>query len=211
VAGVTSYAYIQRFVKNKNYAIVGALLYAFSGFQIMNIFFNHFHDVVAFFPLMLIGIEEVVVNNKKGPFLIAVALSATISYFFFVGQVAFMVIYFFVRVSMCHSWKMTVKKFLILALEAIVGVMISAVILLPSILAIIDNPRLDSSLYGYNILFYNKVQRYGAIIQSFLFPAEIAARPNFFADHDAKWASMAGWFPLISLSGVMAYITSKKR
>ena len=40
VAAVLAYAYLQRFVKNKSYAVLGALLYAFSGFQIYNIFFN---------------------------------------------------------------------------------------------------------------------------------------------------------------------------
>ena len=45
VAALTAYAYICRFVQNSNAAIVGGLLYAFSGFQLFNLFFNHFQDV----------------------------------------------------------------------------------------------------------------------------------------------------------------------
>mgnify|MGYP002234134056 CR=1 FL=1 len=55
VAALTSYAYIARFVRNKDYAVIGALLYAFSGFTTYNVFFNHFHEAIAFFPLLLIG------------------------------------------------------------------------------------------------------------------------------------------------------------
>ncbi|MBO5383524.1 MAG: YfhO family protein, partial [Ruminococcus sp.] len=50
-ASLTAYAYIRRFVRSKNAALIGSLLYSFSGFQIYNIFFNHFQDVTAFFPL----------------------------------------------------------------------------------------------------------------------------------------------------------------
>ena len=53
-ASLTAYIFIRRFVRSKEAALTGALLYSFSGFQIFNIFFNHFQDVTAFFPLMLI-------------------------------------------------------------------------------------------------------------------------------------------------------------
>ena len=41
VAALTAYAYIRRFVRSKPASFIGALLYAFSGFQLYNIFFNH--------------------------------------------------------------------------------------------------------------------------------------------------------------------------
>lgn len=65
-AALFSFAYIRRFVRDQHYAVIGALLYSFSGFGIYNIFFNQFHEVIAFFPLLLIGIEELVQNNRKG-------------------------------------------------------------------------------------------------------------------------------------------------
>ena len=56
-AALTSYAYIRRFTVRDSSAVIGCLLYAFSGFQAYNIFFNHFHDVTALCPLMLIAME----------------------------------------------------------------------------------------------------------------------------------------------------------
>ena len=40
-------------------------LYAFSGFSIYNIFFNHFLDVVALFPYMLAALDDAVIDDKK--------------------------------------------------------------------------------------------------------------------------------------------------
>ncbi|MDE5565104.1 MAG: YfhO family protein, partial [Oscillospiraceae bacterium] len=86
VAALTAYGYIRRFVRNKQAAVIGGLLYAFSGFQVFNIFFNHFQDVTAFFPLLLIAMEELVNNNRRGWFAACVALMAIINYFFFTGR-----------------------------------------------------------------------------------------------------------------------------
>ena len=43
-SSLTAYAYLRRFVR-PDYAVMGGLLYAFSGFSIYNVFFNHFHTV----------------------------------------------------------------------------------------------------------------------------------------------------------------------
>ena len=77
-------------------AVIGALLYAFSGFQTINLEFNHFHDVVAVFPLLLWGIENIDEKKKRPAFIIAVAINCLINYFFFIQSVVFMLIYFIV-------------------------------------------------------------------------------------------------------------------
>ena len=49
-ASLTAYAFITKFVKNKTYALLGGIMYAFSGFSVYNIFFNHFHEAIRLFP-----------------------------------------------------------------------------------------------------------------------------------------------------------------
>ena len=39
-ASLTGYIYLKRYVKNPRSALIGGMLYAFSGFSIYNIFFN---------------------------------------------------------------------------------------------------------------------------------------------------------------------------
>ncbi len=209
VITLTGYGFITRFVKNKDYALMGAILYAFSGFSIYNVFFNHFHEAIAFFPLLLISMEEHLQNNRRGFFALSVFICALSNYFFFAGQVVFVFIYFFIRTLGGH-YRLTVSKFLTLALEAVLGVALSAVLLLPSVLAVMDNPRVDDFLSGWNALFYNNVQRYGAILQTFFFPPDLPSRPNFFPDGNVKWASVAGWLPLAGMCGVIAFIQKNR-
>lgn len=208
IAAFTSYAYIKRFVKSQNAAVIGGLLYAFSGFQIFNIFFNHFQDVTAFFPLMLIAMEELVCNNRKGVFALTVALMASINYFFFTGEAVFLVLYFIVR---CFSkdFPATAKKFFQILFEAIIGVMIACIILLPAALAILNNYRINERLYGMDMLAYNDRTRLLRIIESFFLIPDAPSRPNLFNEGLGKWASIGGYLPLFSMVGVIAFMKHK--
>lgn len=205
VASLTAYAYIQRFVKSRNAALIGGMLYAFSGFQLFNLFFNHFQDVTAFFPLMLIAMEELVCKNRRGVFALTVALMAAINYFFFTGEAVFLVLYFIVR---CFSkdFPANPKKFFQILFEAILGVMIACVILLPAALALLSNYRINEHLYGLDLVAYNDKTRIWRIIQSFFMVPDVPARPNLFAASTAKWSSIGGYLPLFSMVGVIAFL-----
>lgn len=208
VAALTSYAYIKRFVRNRNAVAIGAILYALSGFQVYNVFFNHFHDVVAFFPLLLIALEERVQNNRRGVFALAVAMMAVINYFFFTGQITFLIIYFVCR---CFSkdFNINLRKFFGLALEAVLGVMLACFMFLPAVLAIANNPRVDSFLTGYDIMVYPDKFRIFRIIQSFFMIPDPPARSNLFSSGTARWASIAGYLPMFSMAGVIAFLRGK--
>ena len=236
VAALIAYAYLQRFVKNKNYAVIGALLYSFSGFQIYNTFFNQFHDVVAFFPLLLIGVEEFVQNDRKGLFALAVTINALINYFMFAGQVVFCFLYFFFRLP-TKSFKITLGKLGGLVIEAVLGFAMSMFIFLPAATALMGNDRISNSYTGTieKIIEYIKAgktdaardsiksllvwrlkgnfywQRYGQIFESYFFPPDIPSRVNFFSGHETRWASISMYLPMFALSGVFATFTVKKR
>lgn len=210
VASVTAYAFIRRFVSNTNACFAGAMLYAFSGFQAYNVFFNHFHDVTAFFPLLLLGFEMLVQDKKKGAFAIAVGICASISYFFFVCEVVFVVIYFFIRCT-DKEFKIDMKTFGLLIFEAVVGVMLSAIILLPACIEVLSNPRLDGRLYGMDMVFYNENVRIPRIIQAFFMMSDMPARINILTSDKAKWASLAGYLPMFSMCGVIAFMRTKKK
>lgn len=215
-AAVIAYAFFKRFVKNKNYAVIGALLYSFCGFQIYNVFFNQFQEVVALFPLMLIGMEELVQNNRKGVFAIAVALNCMCNYFMFYGQVVFCLIYFFMR-CLQKSYRITLKKFLLLAFESVLGVALGAIMFIPACLGVMGNFRLNYSFSDTkSMLIYLKnnetyIERYGHILQSYFFPPDIPSRVNFFYGHTTRWSSNAAWLPVFGLAGVFAYIKTRLR
>ena len=88
-AAFSGYLYIRRFTKTPMAASLGGLLYAFSGFAVYNIFFNHFHEPIVFFPLLLLALEMFITENRRGVFCLAVAMCAIVNYFFFFGMVVF--------------------------------------------------------------------------------------------------------------------------
>ena len=79
-AMVTSYAYIKRNVRSNFWAVIGSLLYTFSGFQACNIVFQHFHDATAFFPLYLLTFDDAVGKNRTAGFTLMTALMSVISH-----------------------------------------------------------------------------------------------------------------------------------
>lgn len=210
MASLTAYAYIRRFVRSKNAALIGGLLYACSGFQCFNIFFNHFQDVTAFFPLILIAMEENINNGRKGIFAVTVAFMAVLNYYFFAGQAVFLVLYYLLRMG-ASDFRTSWKKFFGLVFEAVVGVMIAGFILIPSALAIITNHRVDNFAYGTDMVLYHDNTLIPRIIQSFFMPPDTPASPNLFTSDYEKWASIGGYLPLFSMAGVAAFIRRRKK
>lgn len=210
VASVFAYAYIRRFVDDPAACFIGGLLYGCSGFQIYNVFFNHFHDATAFFPILLIGFEKLVQDNKKGAFALAVAINALISYFFFIGECVFLVIYFFLRCT-DKEFKITVKKFFRLIFEAVLGVAMGAILFLPACMDILGNPRLTERLWGTDMVFYNENVRIPRIFQAFFMLNDMPARINIFASDRARWASMAGYLPMFSMAGVIGFMRTRRK
>ncbi len=210
LATTTAYAYIRRFVRSKEAALTGGLLYAFSGFQVYNIFFNHFQDVTAFFPLTLIAMEEHINRGRKGVFALSVALMALLNYYFFAGQVVFLIIYYLFRMK-APDFHTNRKKFASLAFEAVVGGLIASAVLLPSALAILGNDRLNERLYGKDMLIYTDDTIIPRVIQSFFMPSDPPANPNLFQSDYAKWASIGGYLPLFSMTGFYAFIKGKRK
>ena len=142
-ASMTGYLYLRRYVKTPDFAVIGGMLYAFSGFSVYNIFFNHFHEAIVFFPLMLWGLDEFMYKRRRGVFAVTVFACCFVNYYFFAGQVVFTLIYFFLRLF-TRSWRIGLRDFLCLFFEAVAGVLCSCVLLVPTVLAVLQNPRVDN-------------------------------------------------------------------
>ncbi|MBC8541956.1 YfhO family protein [Bianquea renquensis] len=209
-AAATSYVYLAKYVKHREFAVIGGLLYAFSGFSIYNIFFNHFHEVMVLFPLLLIGLDEFMDHNTKGVFALAVFLNAMVNYFFFFGEVIFVILYFFIRLGM-RNFTLTWKKFLNLAFEAVLGFLMSFVLMVPSVITVLQNPRVDNPQYGFDFWLYSNRQRLPAILASLFFPPELPSRPVLIPDANVKWTSLSAYLPLFSMSGVLAFMKTRSK
>ena len=209
VAGGGAYLYLRRYVKNANYAVLGACLYALSGFAVYNVFFNHFVDVVALFPYLLWALDETIYEDRHGLFAFWVAVNLLNNYFFFVGQVIFLCIYFVCKLT-AKDFRLTGRKFGHLLWESVLGVAMGCLLLFPAVLSLLQNPRTIDLSSGWGFLTYAKVQQYLAILLSWILPPDSPYLTSVWSEGVIKWTSMTAYLPLCSLAGAMAYWRSRK-
>ena len=211
VAGGGAYRYLCRYVRRSDHAVLGACLYAFSGFSIYNVFFNHFIDVVALFPWMLWALDETLYEQEEhyGLFAFWVGVNLLNNYFFFIGQVLFLVIYFICKLT-TKDFPMNVRLFVRLAFESLLGAALGFVLLWPAVLSILQNPRTIDLSSGWGFLTYSKVQQYLAILLSWFLPPDSPYITSIWSEGIIKWTSMSAYLPLCSLAGAMAYWRARK-
>ncbi|HJD31206.1 MAG TPA: YfhO family protein, partial [Candidatus Eisenbergiella stercorigallinarum] len=169
VAGLTAFWYVRRYTEKSCYALLGAILYAFSGFQAGNLLFNHFHDAVAFFPLLLIGLDKLTEERKKGVFALTVALNATTNFFFFAGEVVFLGIYYFLKIVWNDRKK--IRMIGSCMLEGMIGTGLSCFIFYPALLFTLNNPRVSSHL-SLGSYFIFEFEHYIRLLKAILLPME---------------------------------------
>jgi hypothetical protein len=207
VAGLTSFLFIRRYVKNGHSAVLGSVLYAFCGFQSSNLLFYHFHDVTALFPLMLIGLDELVLDKKKGRFALFVCLNVLVNYFFFIGEFFFLVLYYVIR-FLFPLKKESLADMLRCLAEGILGGAMGMVLLLPSLLSVLQNSRATSSM-AEGLKAYNLI-RYLAILRSVLLPGEMmSAQASLYPS--GEWTSCSAYLPGTGAVLVGAFIIGKKK
>lgn len=203
VAGVTSYIWLKYFV-SKRYAVIGSMLYAFSGFSSVNLIFQ-FHDSIAFFPLLLIGYESLVRDEKKGRLAVGVLINALVNYYLFTQQVVFLILYASFRTGFRY-WKQR-KVLLNCALEGILGIGMAGSLFVPAVLYVMQNPRV-SKLIPKESWIYTGNRDYLQAIRTLLFPGEMMISQSCIRECD--WSSWSCYLPMISLSLVICYILKKK-
>ncbi len=200
LAGMTGYAWISRYVSPRN-AAAASMLYAFSGFMNENLLFYHFHDVVLLFPLLLITMDDLVEKKRRGPFILAVAVNALVNYYFLIGNVVFLILYYFIKYYIPDR-KRYGKMFFSVLFEGVLGCALTCILLLPAFLFVIQNPRVKMDYNGANSLVFSG-QRYLFILKSLLYIGEVMS--DHTAVYDRNFSSCAAYLPLLGITLVLAY------
>ncbi len=209
-AALTAYLFIRRFTSREEPAVIGGLIYAFSGFSVYNVFFNHFHEALIFFPLLMLAMEVFWAEKRRGALIFAVFFCALTNYYFFFGMVVFTVIYWFIRIF-SHSFKFDWGQFFLMLFECVLGLLLAAVVLYPAILVVLQNDRLGSVMSGWSFVLYGKEQIFLNVIECFFFPPDLPARPVFFPGAEVKWSSLGGWMPLFGMVGAITALLGNKK
>ena len=208
LAGGGGYLWVRRWTGEGRWAMVGGCLYAFSGFGIYNVFFNHFLDVVALFPYLLASLDDAMIDGKRGQFPFWVAINLLNSYFFFAGQAVFLVIYF---VCMClgHKYRLTRPLFGRMAFETLIGCACGCLLLIPAMLSLVQNPRTIDPFDGYGYLVYGEAQQYLAILYSAFLVPDAPYLQDMFDSGILNWTSLTAYLPVVGIVGGLAFCRAK--
>lgn len=212
VASVTSFAYIKRYTENETTAFIGALMYAFSGFQMFNVVYNSFHDVTALFPLLLLSFDLLVTENRKVFFAVMVGVMALTNYYFFFGQVVFVLIYYIIR-CVKKDFVFRTGNFFSIFIESVIGTAMAAVLLIPSYYAVSSGSRIGSVLGGTDLISYADNTIIPKIFQSMLIMPDSPSQAQLFQSliNENNWASVSLYLPLFTITGVITYIKKQKK
>lgn len=124
--------------------------YAFCGWNLYYLWFNHFLEISVLFPLVIYGVEQVIQKRKVSPLILSLVLSAVTNYFFFIMICFCTVIYAVFRYfqSFPKYDKKEKRDVILLGISSyVVGLIMSLVILLPCFYVAMQSSRAGSSSY----------------------------------------------------------------
>lgn len=137
---------------SKKMSWLGGFIYAFSGWTLFYIWF-HFGDVMAFFPLFIMGFEKCLKERKGWLLSVSIFLCGLANYFFLVNFCIFGLFYALYRwiyiygidkkrgYSASYRWGVLLQGIL----HCAVGVFMTAICVLPSLHVVMTSTRSSSS------------------------------------------------------------------
>lgn len=214
LATMAAYAYIRTFTLDR-FAAIGGLLYAFSGFALTTMYWNHFMEPLILFPFLLLALDKLVLEGKKGVFLAMVFLSAIVNYVFFVSAMVFLLLYLVANIG-TKRYQLKGKGYAQGILEFILGVGLSLAILLPSVSAAMGSGRtgFDSnpvSLLAWlqkSFLYQNDVLWH--VVTSLFYPPEVQGALAL-VTNSYMWAGISLGLPVVGIVGVIAFLKGRRK
>lgn len=202
LSGVLMNCFLKEFgIENASNRIFVSVLYTIGGQAILYVGNYMFHRFYAFMPLLFFGALYYFRTKKHWPFTLAVAILFLQNYYFMFPSIIFL--FFF---CLWQEWKRNVSlpvftgDFIQLVLCLFIGFSISAIIVLPSALSVLGNPRLEST--GQSGLLWDKNVYYGLYLSLTTMNPWNTPGNIFYTYHDAH----DNWFNLYI--GLIATITA---
>lgn len=206
VAAVTANLYLSKHTANKNYALAGSLMYAFSGFAIDSSFYYHFLDVIALFPLVLYFTDRVLEGKGTARMSAAVFVCAITNYYFFISTSFIFLFYLFFRIRYSDG-KYGIKDGVRCVASYGIGGLAAAVILIPSALCLLETSKATNSYSAGIASVFSTFPQYIKFIEALVLPGEgILDSGTGFSYF--TYTSTAAFLPLF---GAVFYLISLKR
>lgn len=158
--GISFIIYCNHRKLNSFSSLIGAIIYTFSNFALFSVARHpYFTNALIIFPIVLMYTEKIIKEDKKIAFTIAVAL-LFITSFYFGYMIAIVVMIYGIIFAFCEykkNYSLIIKKLFVTFLCAVIGLLISSIVLVPTLLGFINSTRTNSQMYAYSLNYYCKL------------------------------------------------------
>ena len=156
--GLSFIAYCNYHKKSKFASIIGALIYTFSGYILFaSVRHPFFTNAAIWLPLMFLGIDKILNENKYKLFTIVSAISA-ISNYYFLYMISILTFIYAIIKYWTEYKEHGIKTFWIKLAKTtlcyIIGILSASCLLLPTFYAFLNNSRSIDTTYTYYTLGY---------------------------------------------------------
>ena len=150
VAGISVYFLINYMYKNKRTSFIASICYGLCSYALYFTSQPGFLSFCSFAPLYILGMEKYLRENKKYLFIIVTFISLITNYYLFFALSLFSPIYFLYRFyNLNGSLKGSIKSALRLIAYYLIGVLLSAFIIAPAFLYVIQNERVGDYSFAF--------------------------------------------------------------
>ncbi len=193
-AGMFFSLYMQRaFNVKPSVARICGIAYAFCGWGAFYLWYNNYQDILVFFPLVLLGVEKTIKDQKPWLLAVGVFLLAICNYVLMVSYIICAFFYAMFRFFQQVRTKNVKENFTILGLGVAGfagGLLMALFVFGPALMATMASPKLEANSYG-------------AMLKDYLFNAKFK---EFFellfswgkaADQHGRIFKTRVWYPIL--------------
>lgn len=141
--------------------IIGSLMYTFSSFVLYSaVRHPYFSNAVMLFPLLMIGIEKIIKEGKFYFYVILIAVTF-ISSFYFGYMMSLIIAIYGIALAINTYKEQGIKKICSVLLKtffySLLGILISSIIVLPTLIDFFNSERSSTSIQPYSIGYYRNL------------------------------------------------------
>lgn len=198
--------WLRRMLAKEEHALLCAMLYAFSSFSVVNTQFYHFWEVIAFFPLILLGMEDAMRDPHPGRLALFCGLNALTNYYFMFSSALLAGLYFLFRLFSPEWRGVKPARILFLLFECAAGCALSGFLLLPALRFMMQITRTGAR----DVPLWAEVFSPAALLErlrALLMPIESGVVHAWFGDAPS-WNSCAACLPVFGFAGALFFLSN---
>ena len=194
VAGMFFAMYMKRaFNVKEKVANICGIAYAFAGWGAFYLWYNNYQDILVFLPLVLLGIEKTIQEEKPWLLCVGVFFLSICNYVLMVPYIICAFCYAMFRFFQLIKTRKAIDNLKVLGLGFIGfagGLMMALFIVAPAFMATMSSPKLDTKSYGTLLKEYLLERKFGDFFK-LLFSWNVAA------DQHNRVIPNRVWYPIL--------------